>query len=121
MMEKKKTKKKKIDVPLFETVKAVSSNTIITKTPVHQTTIKRVCPMRWSSRHDVVKSLRHNYKDILKALNHINLISKKPDERAEAAGLVKAIQNFDLVFLIVMQEKLLTSVDLVSQFLQTRF
>ena len=56
----------------------------------------------------------------MKALNQINLISKKPDERAEAAGLVKAIQNFDFVFLIVMQEKLLTSVAVVSQFLQRR-
>ena len=100
--EKKKATKKKTDepVPFSETIEAVSSNTISTKTPVHQTTIKRVCPTRWSSRHDAVKCLRHNYKDILKALTQINLTSKKSDERAEAAGLVKAIQNFDFVLLI---------------------
>ena len=56
----------------------------------------------------------------MKSLNKINLASKKSDERAEATGLIKAIQNFEFVILTIMQEKLLTSVDLVSQFLQRK-
>lgn len=65
-----------------------------------------------------MKSLRHNYKDILKALTRICLLSNKLDERSEASGLINAIQRFEFVVLIVMQDKLLRSVDLVSQLLQ---
>ena len=56
----------------------------------------------------------------MKSLNKVNFISKKSNERAEAAGLIKAIHNFEFVILTIMQEKLLTSVDLVSQFLQRK-
>ena len=76
-----------------------------------------MCPTRWSSRHDAVVSLcHHNYKDILKSLADISLTSTKADERIEASGLRKVIQTF--IMLVVMQDKLLLSVNQVSQFLQ---
>ena len=63
-------------------------------------------------------SLRHNYKDILKSLTEISLTSTKADERTEASGLLKVIQTFEFIMLVVMQDKLLLSVNLVSQLLQ---
>ena len=63
-------------------------------------------------------SLRHNYKDILKSLADLSLTSTKADERTEASGLLKVIQTFEFIMLVVMQDKLLLSVNLVSQLLQ---
>ena len=45
-------------------------------------------------------------------------MSKKSHELTEAEALIKDIQNIGFVILTIMQDKLLTSVDLVSQFLQ---
>ena len=122
---KLRTRRNTNDVPLKKSktdissaIETLASNSRDTKTPTNKTTLKRMCPTRWSSRQDAVKSLRQNYKDILKSLNKISLTSVKVDERAESTGLIKAIQNFEFVILVVMQHKLLSSVDLVSQFLQ---
>ena len=82
------------------------------------TTLKKVRQTRWSSLHDAIKSLRHNYSDIMKTLNKINLTSSKADERAEAAGLFNAIQKFEFSIQIVLQDKLLSSIDAVSQYMQ---
>ena len=77
-----------------------------------------MCLTRWSSRYDAVVSLRYNYKDILKFLADIILTSTKADEGTVAWGLLKAIQTFEFIMLVVMQDKLLLSVNLVSQLLQ---
>ena len=63
-------------------------------------------------------SLRHNYKDVLKSLCKTSLTSNKTEERAEATGLIKSIQTFEVAMLVAMQDKILSSVNLVSQFLQ---
>ena len=52
------------------------------------------------------------------ALSKISLTSSKADERAEAAGLINAIQTFEFSFQIVLQDKLLSTIDAVSQYLQ---
>ena len=54
----------------------------------------------------------------MKTLNKINLTSSKTDERAEAAGLINAIQNFEFTFQIALQDKLLLFIDAVSQYMQ---
>ncbi len=117
-MDKKKKHRNAPAVPLKETIEALASNSLRAMTPVNKTTLKKMCPTRWSSRHDAVVSLRHNYKDILKSLTEISLTSTKADERTEASGLLKVIQTFEFIMLVVMQDKLLLSVNLLSQLLQ---
>ncbi|ROL50526.1 Zinc finger MYM-type protein 1 [Anabarilius grahami] len=85
-----------------------------------QRTLKRLCPMRWGSRNDAIESLRFRYADILQALSKIILLSKKPDERAEAMGLKKAMEKFEFVLMTVMQGKILETVNVASRALQDK-
>ncbi len=63
-------------------------------------------------------SLRHNYKYVLKSLCKTSLSSNKTEERAKATGLIKSNQTFEVAMLVAMQDKILSSVNLLSQFLQ---
>ncbi len=83
-----------------------------------QPTLKRLCPTRWASRNDAVCSLRFRYQDVMKALTKICLLSKKPDERAEAEGLKNNMENFEFVLQTVIQSKILETTNTVSQRLQ---
>ena len=83
-------------------------------------TLKRLCPTRWASRFDAVDSLRFCYPDVLKALTKISLQSKKPEERVEATGLIRAIEKYEFVLITVLQHTILKSVDLVSKCLQKK-
>ena len=69
-------------------------------TPESKTvTLKRLCPTRWSSRHDALFALRHRYGDIIKALVKISLTSDKKEERSEASALKNAISKFILIYI----------------------
>uniref|UniRef100_A0A8C3A271 HAT C-terminal dimerisation domain-containing protein n=1 Tax=Cyclopterus lumpus TaxID=8103 RepID=A0A8C3A271_CYCLU len=81
-------------------------------------TLKRLCPTRWASRHDAVRSLRFRFKDVMKALTKICLLSNKKEECAEAEGLNHSMENFEFVLQTVIQGKLLETVNVVSQSLQ---
>ena len=76
------------------------------------TTLKKVRPTRWSSLHDAIKSLRHNYSDVMKTP-----LIVKDSERSEAAGLINATQNFEFTFQIVLQDMLPSSIDAVSKYI----
>ncbi|KAI4811152.1 hypothetical protein KUCAC02_014070 [Chaenocephalus aceratus] len=90
-------------------------------TPESRTiTLKRLCPTRWSSRHDALVALRHRYGDIIKALVKISLTSDKKDERNEASALKNAISTFRFLFLVNMQTKILESINCASQLLQAK-
>ncbi|KAF3859064.1 hypothetical protein F7725_021463 [Dissostichus mawsoni] len=90
-------------------------------TPESRTiTLKRLCPTRWSSRHDALVALRHRYGDIIKALVKISLTSDKKDERNEASALKNAISKFRFLFLVNMQTKILESINCASQLLQAK-
>ncbi|KAJ8382714.1 hypothetical protein SKAU_G00034920 [Synaphobranchus kaupii] len=85
-----------------------------------QPTLKRLCPTRWASRQDAVQSLRFRYADIMQALSKIALLSQKNEERAEATGLKKAMESFEFVLMTVIQGKVLETVHIVSQALQSK-
>ena len=108
-------------MPLEKTIEALASIFLRTRTPINKTTLKKVCRTRWSSRHDAVVSLRHKYKNIIKFLADMSFTSTKADERTEASGLLKVNQTFEFIMLMVMKDKILLSVNLVSQlFAKTR-
>ena len=81
-------------------------------------TLKRLCPTRWASRYDAIKSLRFRYKEVMQALSKIIMLSKKPEERTEASGIQKAMETFEFVLMTVVQLKLLETVNAASQALQ---
>ncbi|KAF3841136.1 hypothetical protein F7725_006998, partial [Dissostichus mawsoni] len=84
-------------------------------TPESRTiTLKRLCPTRWSSRHDALVALRHRYGDIIKALVKISLTSDKNDKRNEASALKNAISKFRFLFLVNMQTKILENINCAS-------
>ena len=81
-------------------------------------TLKRLCPTRWSSRYESLTALRYGYVDVMKTLTKIALTTDKKDERGEASGLKKNMEKFSFIFLVVLQTKVLESVNVVSKLLQ---
>lgn len=81
-------------------------------------TLKKLCPTRWSSRTDSLKALRYSYTDVMKALSNIILLSANPKERSEAMGLKKQLESFSFIFLIVVQTKILETINVASKRLQ---
>lgn len=80
-----------------------------------QSTLKQLCPTHWASRNDAVCSLRFGYPDVMKALTKMCLLSKKPDE---AEGLKHNMDHLEFVLQIVIQGKILETINTVSQSLQ---
>ena len=72
---------------------------------------------RWSSRYESLTALRYRYVDIMKTLTKIALTTDKKDERGEASGLKKNMEKFSFIFLVVLQTKVLESVNVVSKIL----
>lgn len=54
----------------------------------------------------------------MKTLTKIALTTDKKDERGEASGLKKNMEKFSFIFLVVLQSKVLESVNVVSKILQ---
>lgn len=88
------------------------------KTEQSTNQLKRLCLTCWASRNDAVHSLYFCYSDVMKALMKICLLSKKPDERAEAEGLKNNMEIFECVLLTVIQGKILETIKTVPQSLQ---
>ncbi|XP_066947071.1 zinc finger MYM-type protein 1-like [Macrobrachium rosenbergii] len=82
---------------------------------IGKATLKRLCPNRWSSRHDSLVALRFRYSDVVKGLSKIGLRSDSHNERDAAGGLLKKIEKFEFIFL---QAKLLETINALSKALQ---
>ncbi|XP_078507675.1 zinc finger MYM-type protein 1-like [Lissotriton helveticus] len=83
-------------------------------------TLKRLCPTHWASRQDALHALRYRFMDIMKALATILLQSKKVEERTEARGLMKCLETFEFVLMVVIQSKVLETINIVSKLLQSK-
>ena len=70
-------------------------------------TLKALNLIRWSGQCDAVYALKERFCDVLKCLPHIILTSTKPKERGEAVAIKKQIENFDFVYMLVVQSKIL--------------
>ena len=81
--------------------------------------LKRLCPTRWSSRHDCLVAIRFQFVNVLKVLTKIILTSKKKDEVTSAVALKKKMERFDFVFILVMMTEILQTVHGVSKLLQS--
>ena len=83
-------------------------------------TLKVLNPTRSSDRYDAVYALKERFFDIMKCLTHIILTSTKPKERDEAMAIKKQIENFDFVFILVVQCKILEIVNILSKAIQCK-
>uniref|UniRef100_H2XJG8 TTF-type domain-containing protein n=1 Tax=Ciona intestinalis TaxID=7719 RepID=H2XJG8_CIOIN len=83
-------------------------------------TLKTLNPTRWSGRYDAVYALKERFFDVMKCLTHIILTSTKPKERDEAMTIKKQMENFDFVFMLVVQCKVLQIVNIPSKAMQCK-
>ena len=83
-------------------------------------TLKVLNPTWWSGRYVAAYALKERFSDIMKCLTHIILTSTKPKERDEAMAIKKQIENFDFVFLLVVQCKTLEIVNIPSKAMQCK-
>jgi Domain of unknown function (DUF4371)/hAT family C-terminal dimerisation region len=83
-------------------------------------TIKKLCPTRWESRHQAVSALLLRYADVLKTLTKLSLTAVKPEARQQASALRGSIEKFEFVFLLVIWEKILRHVNVVSKLMQAK-
>ena len=81
-------------------------------------TLKVLNPTWWSGQYDAVYALKERFLNIMKCLTHIILTSTKPKERDEAMAIKKQIENFDFVFMLVVQCRLLEIVNIPSKAMQ---
>lgn len=79
--------------------------------------LKRLNPTRWAGRAVSLLALKLRYVDVIKALTKINLTTKK-DERDESRRLLKSIENFEFIFILIICSKILQQTNVVSQVLQ---
>lgn len=80
--------------------------------------LKRLYSPRWSSRNDCLKSLSLLYVDILKLLTYISLMGRNKYEKDKASGLQNYFQKFNIILIIVIETKILNSLQIVSLLLQ---
>lgn len=80
--------------------------------------LKKLSTTRWSSRNDAIKALRFRYLDVLKALSKIILTSNNKAEIDDSKGFKNTLEDFETVFLIILQSRILNSIDTVSKLLQ---
>ena len=59
------------------------------------------------------------YQDVLKTLTRLSLTANKADARQQAAALKLSIEKFEFIFLLVLWEKILRNVKIVSKQLQS--
>ena len=83
-------------------------------------TLKALNPTRWSGRYDAVYALKERFSDVMEYLTHIILTSTKPKKRDEAMAIKKQIENFDFVYMLVVQCKILQIINLPLKAMQCK-
>lgn len=102
-------------LPRWQALKEISDDS---KSKLSKT-LKRLCPTRWSSRHDCLLAVKYNFISVLCCLTNIILVSKKSKEIVEATGLKKHMSCFKFVLMLVFQSKVLEKINVTSKTLQS--
>ncbi|KAE9534354.1 hypothetical protein AGLY_008444 [Aphis glycines] len=82
--------------------------------------IKKLNPTRWAGRYEAVFALKIRFVEIQKALTKVILCSSKLDEKNEAEGIKKQIENYNFICTLVFQCKILQIINLTSKILQSK-
>ncbi|KAE9522395.1 hypothetical protein AGLY_017226 [Aphis glycines] len=82
--------------------------------------IKKLNPTRWAGHYEAVFALKIRFVEIQKALTKVILCSSKLDEKNEAEGIKKQIENYNFICTLVFQCKILQIINLTSKILQSK-
>ena len=89
----------------------------LTESTVNKLKLKRLCTTRWSSRIDAVRAIKNRYSNIMKVLCKIILTGDKK-QRDGAISIKVKMESFEFVLLLVVWERVLTSLNMASKQLQ---
>lgn len=59
--------------------------------------LKKLNPIRWSSRNISISAIKLRFVDTMKALTNIQLTSTKKDEQEEAGRIKRNIETFEFI------------------------
>lgn len=76
------------------------------------------CTTPGAERVDCPPLLRFRYSVVVKGLSKTILLSKSHEERVNASSLLKQIEKFKFMFIVVLQIKLLETNNAISNSLQ---
>lgn len=74
---------------------------ILNKNSFLEKTLNKVCPTRWSSRHQAPDALCTGYFDVMKTLMYLTLNGKNKEE-LQAKALLEFFEDFSTVILIIV-------------------
>ena len=77
--------------------------------------LKKLCPTRWSSRHESVRAVKNRQPDIIRLLTKLSLTNQ-----AGAAGLLSRVKTFEFTLTLIFWEKLLGKAQTITNMLQTK-
>ena len=83
-------------------------------------TLKRLCPIRWSSRNQALIALRSRFVDVMKLLALLSLSGKNSDEKCVAVSLQKYFERFSSVVIVILPSQILGPLDIISKQLQSK-
>ena len=81
-------------------------------------TMKKLCPTRWSSRYSSLRAVKNKHGAIIRLLTNIVLLRQEGHDMA--AGLLKRVSSFEFTSTLVLWEKILGKVEMVSKMLQSK-
>ena len=77
--------------------------------------LKKLCPTRWSSRHESVRAVKNRQPDIIRLLTKLSLTREKGAE-----GLLNRVKTLEFTLTLVFWEKLLDKAQTVTNMLQAK-
>ena len=83
-------------------------------------TLKALNPTWWYDRYDAVYALKERFCDVMKCLAYTILICTKAKERDKAMKIKKQIENFDFIYMLIEQCKILQIVNISSKAMQCK-
>ncbi|XP_063694112.1 zinc finger MYM-type protein 1-like [Bolinopsis microptera] len=77
--------------------------------------LKKLCPTRWSSRHESVRAIKNRQPDIIRLLTKLSLTNCRT-----SAGLLSRVRTFEFTITLVFWEKLLSKAQTITNMLQAK-
>lgn len=94
-------------------------NVLINNNSANMKTLKSLSATRWSARKDAVQCLCEGYDQIKVSLEVFqNSEEEKQEVRQTAKGLMKQMNKFEIVFLLILWNDILSKCDKISRYLQ---
>ena len=83
-----------------------------------KSTVKLLCPTRWTVRADSLHSIIDNYSELLETWDRANDIARDTETKARIQGVASQMETFDFMFGTYLGELILKHTDNLSKTLQ---